>query len=258
MSQAPALYVLHGAMRAPGPAAPIEGALPGVALAVIPAGSLVALATPILPGALPVAPEAIFQDADLAAEAALAHNRILAVIAAEQDVAPIALGAVARSREEAAALVLARATALEAALARIEGCVEYVARIVAPEGAPGGSAPTPVEPEEESGRSYLARRRAGVEARRTLMSRIDALCDDAERTLAAHARDRIRSGPAPGALGPRRLLDLALLVERAAAPALIEAGARVHEAALAQGFAFEMSGPWPAYSFAAPREDAAA
>lgn len=258
MSQPAALYVLHGAMRAPGPQTPLEGALPGTQLLAIPAGALVAIATPIPPGLLSIAPEAIFEDADFAASAALAHNRILAAIAERQDVVPIALGAAARSAEEAGALVRARAPALEGALARIEGCVEYVARIIAPEGAPRGSEPTPVEPEAESGRSYLARRRAGVEARRTLMTRIDALCDEAEKRLAAHARATVRSGHTPGALGPRRLLDLALLVERGRVGALIEEGAHVFETARSQGLAFDISGPWPAYSFAAEPQSAAA
>lgn len=214
---------LHG-IAAPGPA-PEAPAHHIFAL-----GGFMALASP--------APEA--SDApEVLTEIALRHNEILAAWCRQGPVLPLRFGTVFSGAEALQAHLATEAGRLSRALAALGDAQEYVLRLRV--------AGDPVLPEApaETGRAFLARGRVVRDLRRDLGDRRMALA----RQLLAEAQPLARQTTQAAAPRADRLLDAALLVDRACAPALPEVAARHRAQARDLGLDLTLTGPWPAYGF---------
>jgi hypothetical protein len=195
-----------------------------------------------------LSPAALFADSNLVCSLALAHHRILALIASAFDVVPLRLGTLVGGPAGARDLLARAASDFTSSLARVTGVVEFAVTLVdigMPDEPPG---PEPVS----SGRAYLLRRaqtRARDSARPALLH---AVVTAALAELAADARSiRIRP-PRPSQPGePRRLADAAILVGRGEVARFRAGTARAGARIAAQGLRIDLNGPWPAYSFVA-------
>lgn len=193
------------------------------------------------------------------AELAVAHNRILCAAARELDVLPIAFGALTADLDGFAQTLAPRAEAIREDLRACRGAAEFSVKLAFAE-RPAAAARAPTAPAAD-GRSYLAQARAARRARetageRTLAAR-DAIAEACGR-LARRVVDAAAARGAKGAASAGRLLDLALLLDRAEAPRLAQAAARWSELLAPLGVEAKVAGPWPPYHFAAETGPAAA
>jgi hypothetical protein len=229
------VWLIHGVVHH-GDAAPAEAP----EHAVIASGPFRALASPATLGL----------DAASDAAAAVRHDAILTAWAQIGDVAPARFGAAAATRDRVAALIAANAEAHAAALARVRGAVEYGLRVTA-EGPP----PAPSGPE---GLSYLRARAAARDAVRDAVAARAATARALVGALSGFAREHVAFKPRAAADGSARLADLALLVPRERAAALVDAAAALGAQATAAGLSLRLSGPLAPYAFAMPAPEAAA
>ena len=165
-------------------------------------------------------------DEQLTADALWRREAVIEELMATRDLLPVRYGT--RVADEAAAVdaLAERRDELEAGLARVRGAVELAVRI-------HGDGPEPEPSAEASGREYLRARIGRTHAATRL-----------HEPLAALARDSVVQ---PGA----ELLRAAYLVERDAVGAFV---ARVQELQREHpALAVLCTGPWPPYSFAAPK-----
>lgn len=205
-------------------------------------------------------------DAPWTATRALRHERAVEHFARRCTVAPLRFGTIYLSRENVARMLTERATQLRATLARLEGREEwglnvYVERARLREQV--ASLSERLREMEESaassppGRAYLLRKKvdalrdeeARAETRRaaaTIESELTKMCDGA-------ARLRVIKDEASeqGELVSR----LAFLVRREGFDDFRAAAERLAERYTPLGFHFELTGPWPAYNFAAANEE---
>ncbi|SEA36918.1 GvpL/GvpF family gas vesicle protein [Rubrimonas cliftonensis] len=233
-------WIVHGVVRA-GARRP-AGAPPHSRIEV---GDLLALVSPSLL-------DAAADPARQAAEA-MRHNAILAAYARETDVAPARFGALASGPAAAAALIAAEAERHAAILDRIAGSVEMGARIVL---APETSGPPPrpaLSARPDDGAGYLRGVAAARDARRRAAAEQAEAVTRLVAELTVKARDVALFPPRPAADGTQRLADAALLVSRLETAALRSRALGLAETAAAAGLAIEITGPWPAYSFAEPK-----
>lgn len=193
-------------------------------------------------------------DEGAAADAAeaLRHHDILAAHAALGDVAPARFGAAAQDEAAALACLCAHGAEWAEALDRIAGCVEWGARLTLAEAA---AASPPVT---DGGRDYLRARLEARRARETAEAIRTGAIAAIQHRLAESAKATVAHLPSHHAPGPRRILELALLAPRAAAEALTAAAEAAAREAARAGLALALSGPWPAYSFAAGPDGGAA
>ncbi|MEM1264652.1 MAG: GvpL/GvpF family gas vesicle protein [Pseudomonadota bacterium] len=176
------------------------------------------------------------------AEAALHHNAVLSAYAASHDVLPARFGGAVSGKAAARALLSDHAAVYRAGLEGIAGASEYGLKV-------RPAHPKPVIQRDDSastgGRHYLARRREVRDARyRDAHAQRDALTE-----LEASLHPLCRAWR-PMAAGTNTLVAHALLVDRRSAAALIAVAEREHARLLGLNLALELSGPWPAYSFA--------
>jgi len=246
------LFLLHGAVRGPLNPPTLPGAF-GEPVAALEAGSLRVIASPA--GNDADALQARFADAAATAELALAHNRILASLAPSLDIAPVALGAVV-TLAGLPGLLAQRRSALEAALARIAGCVEYGVKLFAPARGEAVS-PSPAPAADSGGRAYLQRLQQARQQRRAARQSLEEFEADVRARCAALAQERVELASVAGPRG-RPLLSLALLVARAHAGRFEDEAAALFEDAQQLGLSLEASGPWPAYSFTTAEPEVAA
>lgn len=218
---------LHG-VAAPGPApeAPAHH--------VFAMGGFTALAS--------LAPEASDSPEEMAA-IALRHNEILLAWSRVGPVLPLRFGTVFSGPGALQSHLAADCVRLERALAALGDAQEYVLRLKI-QGDPVLLAPSP-EANAAPGRAFLARGRQTRDLRRDLGDQRMALA----RLLLTEAAPFARQVAQAGAVRADRLLDAALLVDRAQAPALAELAQRHAEAARLLGLELGLSGPWPAYGY---------
>lgn len=192
-------------------------------------------------------PTATLSNPDRAAGLALLHHEILCAACEACDVAPVAFGAAARTKEAAGEIALAQSEALVAALATIADSVEFT---VALSLAPPVSRPAPPAETATSGRAYLRARAEAKVARRLGQAEIGALRVRTQTTFAERATGvstdlRAAAGPAE----PPRIYEAAFLVRRDAIEGFVDAGRRVYDDAAGLGVALTVTGPMPPYSF---------
>ena len=197
-----------------------------------------------------VSPLVLGPDGSADTAEALRHHAILAAYAAVTDVAPVRFGAVVADAGAARAALHRDAASHRAALARIAGCVEFGLRATARPGA------TVAAPPPTDGRSYLRARLAVRQGREAAQHQRAAALDALRHGAGAHAEAMLVL-PARHDLHPPRVLDLAVLVARDRSAALSALADTLAPRLAAAGLDLTLTGPWPAYSFAAADEAAA-
>ncbi|HEV7890369.1 MAG TPA: GvpL/GvpF family gas vesicle protein [Pyrinomonadaceae bacterium] len=210
--------------------------------------------------------ESRLTDAAWTATRALRHERAVEHFARRATVVPLRFGTIYLSRENVARMLEERRAQLRSALARLEGREEwglnvYVERARLREQV--ASLSERLREMEETaaasppGRAYLLRKKvdalrdeeARAETRRaavTIENELASACDGSAR-LRIHKDE---SGE-QGELAAR----LAFLVRREGFDDFRAAAERLAERYTPLGFRFELTGPWPAYNFAAASEE---
>ncbi len=153
-------------------------------------------------------------------ETVMAHHTIL----------PMRFGSVVEDENRVRALLTSRRREFAAALAHLDGAVEFGVQATHAAAAPG-------EPAAASGAAYLHARLIEQQARRELRDWLDD-------TLRETARERVvRAAPSPGHPAS---VSAAYLVDHGQEPAFVE---RLTELADRAEHRLSWSGPWPPYSF---------
>jgi hypothetical protein len=210
--------------------------------------------------------ESRLADAAWTATRALRHERAVEHFARRCTVVPLRFGTIYLSRKNVERMLTEKGAQLRAALARLEGREEwglnvYVERATLREQVASLSERLremeAAAADSPPGRAYLLRKK------------IDALRDDearAEIRRAAAAVENELAQACDGAARLRVLKDeagehgelaarLAFLVRREGFEEFRAAAERLAERYAPLGFRFELTGPWPAYNFAAANEE---
>jgi len=219
------------------------------------------------------------QDVDWMSRCGVAHQAVIESFIASDAVVPMRLFTIFANDERAVAEAKNDAARLRASLDRVAGRVEWVVRVLRGDAGDAAAAPAAgtdtsggnetalvtaaattgsrdagaVAP--RSGRDFLqakvnqrqAARRAAEETSQAVHGLFTALSD-----VADEVSDRTEALTA-GALGSTALLDAAFLVARAAEPRFEQAARRMAQPLADRGFRVSVTGPWPCYSFVAPR-----
>ncbi len=198
--------------------------------------------------------------ADWVAAKVRAHDDVLGAAVGRTPVVPFRFGAI-YAEEESVRSMLRERSDLAERLDRLAGRTEvgvkgYVdrgrvrARLAAERGI-GDDAP-------QTGRAYMERRRLDRELDEEIRERA-ALWAKASHERLADAADDARSSPArqdeTSSSGGQMFLNGAYLVREDAADTFRAALAELEEHMRAEGVTYELTGPWPAYSFVADDEE---
>jgi len=182
----------------------------------------------------------LFSDPARISALAMAHHRILQAAAVVTDVVPIRLGTLVRGEGAARGLLTREAARFAGHLATIRGALEFSVRILTTQQPARQIART----QPSSGREYLRARKDERACGRPaivdntlqeLASRAVAIC---ERQSASRAAGRT---PA--------LAEAAFLVRRRNLADFDDCAGRIERQIAEDGFALDIFGPWPAYSF---------
>jgi Gas vesicle synthesis protein GvpL/GvpF len=179
------------------------------------------------------------QNLDWLAAAGVRHQQIVSAIAELGDLLPARFATVFLTEASLRKYVQQHRQEFEASFARIKGCDEWGIKIHALRRAP---APQPVG--DETGRQYLQRKSATIQAR---TSRIDADVEQIARALDAISRESTPGGSVsqgqPGLLWQR-----SFLIPRKNRKQLEALLAKFAER-WRETRSVECTGPWPPYSF---------
>ena len=175
-----------------------------------------------------------------------AHEDVLAAAAEAATVVPFRFGVICHDRSDVARLLDEHADLLRRDLLRVRGCDELGVKVWydAPED-------TASDEEPADGRAYLERRRDDRRKALELAAERETLVADAHERLARYAVASVVNRPQPKELSGRdepMLLNAAYLVRRGD-EALAREVASLHAAHATNGYAFELTGPWPPYNF---------
>lgn len=181
-------------------------------------------------------------DLDFLADAAHAHDEVLARVAARAPVVPLRLGTLVADDAVVTALLESNATSLRAELERVDGHAEWavVVRIADHGGEPAPSTAA------ASGGDYLRQRQASLSARERRWEAKERLADAVHERLSVFAVAAETVEQRPLEQVPPALHGVYLLPWEAIEPfeeAVEEARAAHPEAII------EATGPWPAYHF---------
>jgi hypothetical protein len=189
---------------------------------------------------------------------ARAHHAVLAACGADHPVVPLRLATVYHDEERVRGVLAERAAAFDAALRRVEGCVEWGLKAFldqAPRTAAASADPAPdADPAPEAaparpGTAYLLRRQARRHGAEHQRQRAEQRIEAVHTALSAVAADARRYPPQDSRLsGDSRemLLNAAYLVRGTERASLEQALNEVDTGALV----LEWTGPWVPYSFA--------
>jgi gas vesicle protein GvpL/GvpF len=218
------------AVPAPGTSLVVHGPLAAVAAEV----SLEEFGEDVLPERL--------NDRAWLEEKARVHEAVLQSFVGVVPVVPLRFGAIYRDVGEVRRLLGERADHFDVALERVRGRVELGVKV--------WFDPARVaQPPAATGREYLQRRRDELSSTRDAAS----LAASAHERLAALAEAAVLNRPQPRELTGRdeqMLLNAAYLVPEPGDDLGREV-ARLGEESAGAGLAFELTGPWPPYNFAA-------
>jgi hypothetical protein len=204
------------------------------------------------------------QDIDWIAPMARKHEDVLETILEHTAVIPAPICTLFSGGEAVRDSLAANRERFRALLSSLEGRREWGLKIYCRTGR-GGSFPDLLaagDPELRAlddalaaaspGQAYVLRKQRARRLDRLTSDRIDQVVDEALHAVERVAADtRLRRLPSPPALDPARtmVLNAAFLVDVAAAGELEAIGARLASRLAPEGFAFELTGPWPPYSF---------
>jgi hypothetical protein len=243
---------LFADVRGVDPSRPVELVVEGPVAAVVSAVSLDEFGGEAIAANLRVA--------DWVAAKVRAHDDVLAAAVGRTAVVPFRFGAIYGEDASVRAMLRERSD-LGGLLDRLSGRVElgvkgYLDRervrgLLAAERGLDDDQP-------ETGRAYMERRRLDRELDDEIRERAARWASDSHERLAA-AADDARASPArqdeAAASGTQMFLNGAYLVADADAQPFRAALAELEEALRPDGVAFELTGPWPPYSFVAEEEE---
>jgi gas vesicle protein GvpL/GvpF len=182
---------------------------------------------------------------------ARAHDRVLAAAVGRVTVLPLRFGAIYRGEDHVRTMLSDRPQ-LAGDLARVEGMQElgvkaFLDTAVLRERLRGAHM---VEGAEDSGRAYMHRKRVERELDAELRSFAATCADRSHEALAAAAADaRVSPTQAPEVAGGDMILNGAYLVPFGGEQKLRDAVAALDARYGADGVSYELTGPWPPYSF---------
>jgi hypothetical protein len=186
-------------------------------------------------------PDVLFSDPSRTSAIAIAHHRILDIVARTADVAPLRFGTLVAGPTGAQDLLSREAKRFAARLGDIRGALEFAVRVWPDPTVSGELASMPVG----NGREYLRTRAAA----RVRSSGRPAVVDAALAELSAAARATRTGPPGAGPTGRPRIANAAFLVTRTKSRHFVQLAEHLGKKMTSKGLRLEVTGPWPAYSF---------
>jgi len=187
-------------------------------------------------------------DLDWVSRAAVAHEAVTGSFMAGADaVVPLKLFTLFSNDERALAQIRSGWTRVERLIRRLNGQEEWGVRLVFDQSKAPAAADAAGSP---SGRNYLLAKRAQQAASVKQSTAMRKAAGDVLKSLRPLSRDvRQRAITAPPESRSRLLLDAAFLVPRAKAPRFRKSVEQRAKKIAAAGYALQLTGPWPPYSF---------
>lgn len=200
------------------------------------------------------------EDLDWLEATARAHHRVIDAVALQGPLVPMRLATIYSGDAQIAAMLSERGADLRAALGRISGHEEWGVKAYANRqpGPSDESATTavPSRPGGGAGAAYLRRRRDQLTAQKHARQETLADAEEVHAELSRYAAEtRLHPPQAPQLTGSKEpmILNAAYLLDNARREefaAAVTALAGQHP-----GLRFELTGPWPPYSFAGMGEE---
>jgi hypothetical protein len=186
-------------------------------------------------------------DLDWVSRAAVAHEAVIESFMSQSDaVVPMKLFTLFTTDARAIDQLRSGWTRIEAVIRRLAKHEEWGARLVFDV----TRAPSESTPVSASGRGYLVAKRQQRAAAAAHSKKMRRIANDVLKTLRPFARDtRQRVVTAPPDSRSRLLLDAAFLVPHAKAARFRAAAERQAKTIAPAGYALQLTGPWPPYSF---------
>jgi hypothetical protein len=187
-------------------------------------------------------------DLDWVSRAAVAHEAVTESFLPSADaVVPLKLFTLFSSDERALAQIRSGFKRVESVIKRLNKHEEWGVRLVFDQSRAPSAADAAASP---SGRNYLLAKRAQQTASAKQSTAMRKVAGDVLKSLRPLSRDvRQRPITAPPESRSRLLLDAAFLVPRAKAPRFRKSVEQRAKKIAAAGYALQLTGPWPAYSF---------
>lgn len=232
---------------------PCEGVEPGSSVEVISDGELAALVSPVpFPEYGDDQLRVHLEDLDWVERTARRHEDVLEAALREATIVPLRLCTLYRTRDGVRRLLQEHERALSDGLSRVDGCLEWGAKVFCDARAPEPEAVNDSEPSESRGTAYLQQR----QHERALVAQageVRARCVEVvHERLGARARASTTNPPQRPEVHGRELtmlLNGAYLVERDRVAEFREAARALQEEWRGEGFTIELTGPWPPYNF---------
>jgi hypothetical protein len=182
---------------------------------------------------------------------AVAHEAVVEHFVRARAVVPMKLFTIFESDSRALAEIARKRRQLDRSIHHVAGGREWGIRVRA---VPGSVAVHAARPRKiETGASYLAAKKQARDTTRERAERGRALVERAFTALAGLAADVRRHPPPPGgAQSTRLLLDAAFLVRNPVAARFRTATRQLARDLRDDGYAVEVTGPWPPYNFIEP------
>jgi hypothetical protein len=254
---------LYGVVRG-GQRIPAAGA---TALKAVPFSSLVAVVERVPASELePEALEQKLQCLEWVAPLARRHAAVLEEVMRHGPVVPARICTLFSSADALAGALAENARRFEDALRRLDGRQEWGLKLFCDEerlrAAIGSSDPRAraldaAARAASEGQAYVLRKQRDGHVAAVAADRIEEVTGEVLDALAADADARLRAPLAAAATGRREamVLNAALLVDQASVAALHAAADELASRLRDEGFALELTGPWPPYSFCDDSDD---
>jgi hypothetical protein len=183
-------------------------------------------------------------------QCAVAHEAVVEYCLRMRAVVPMKLFTIFENDFRALAEIERKRPQLERSMARVADRREWGVRIRA---VPGEVIRTAAIKKASTGASYLAAKKQARDAARELAERAQGRVNAALSTLTALSADVQRHPPlAAGSQTTRLLLDAAFLVANAGISPFRAATRQLARDLRRDGYAVEVTGPWPPYNFIEP------
>jgi hypothetical protein len=198
---------------------------------------------------------------------ALAHQRVLAALLADYTVLPLQFCTLYNSEARVLEMITDNYDRFSTALDRLAGATEWGVKAFCNRAALidwATSSSDELRPMRETisrmseGASYMLRKRIASAARQLAESLERSCAEESHRRLSSIARAVVRHPPQPSDVHERpdeMVLNGAYLVDDQKQPCFEAELARLHEEYAAIGLTYELTGPWPPYSFATIEEE---
>jgi len=254
------MFYVYAIVAGPGIGAelPEEGILPGIAVGTIACGGLVCIVSEVPIEIFGEAPlRVLLEQSAWTKERALAHERVVAGLAAAHTLLPLKFCTLFSDRDSLIRVVERHHEALGQALAQIHGAREWgvklfydPARLRGWLDAEPGAEPAPAA--KAAGAAFFARKQNELRRQQEVLVAVRHCTEESHRRLADLAREAAAAAPQSPALHGRKdemALNGAYLVTEGGEEALRDCVRALIEAYAPSGFDFILTGPWAPYNF---------